>query len=91
MRSGLVLLSSGASELNDLRMRLSEEVNMFQSDVLNTLQKDTWNAVQKVVMNYVESEIAATKRENAELLGEMNEMNQVWICIYFCSFLSRNN
>jgi hypothetical protein len=68
-------------------MRLSEEVHMFQSNVLNMLQKDTWVAVQKVVMNYVESEIAATKRENAELLGEMNEMNQVRTCIYICSFL----
>jgi hypothetical protein len=82
MRSGLVLLSSEASELSDLRMRLSEEVRMFQCNVLNMLQKDTWVAVQKVVMNYVESEIAATKRENAELLGEMNEMNQVWTCVY---------
>ncbi|PNF29357.1 hypothetical protein B7P43_G07815 [Cryptotermes secundus] len=77
MRSGLILLSSEAYELNVLRMRLSEEVRMFQSDVFNMLQEDTWIAVQKVVMNYVESEIAATKRENSELLGEMNEMNQV--------------
>lgn len=77
MRSGLILLSSEAYELNGLRMRLSEEVRVFQSDVLNMLQKDTWIAIQKVVMNYVESEIAATKRENSELLGEMNEMNQV--------------
>lgn len=77
MRSGLILLSSGAYELNGLRMRLSEEVRMFQSNVLSMLQKDTWIAIQKVVMNYIESEIAATKRENAELLGEMNEMNQV--------------
>jgi phosphoribosyl-ATP pyrophosphohydrolase len=58
-------------------MKLSEEVRMFQSNVLNMLQEDTWNAIQKVLVNYVESEIAATKRENAELLGEMNEMNQV--------------
>lgn len=77
MRSGLILLSSEAYELNVLRMRLSEEVQMFQSDVFNMLQEDTWIAIQKVVMNYVESEMAATKRENSELLGEMNEMNQV--------------
>jgi hypothetical protein len=77
MRSGLELLSSGAYELNGLRMRLSEEVQMFQSNVLNMLQRDTWIAIQKVVVNYVESEIAATKQENMELLGEMNEMNQV--------------
>jgi hypothetical protein len=86
MRSGLVLLSSGTTELNALRIRLSEEVCMFKSDMLNMLQKDAWIAVQKVVMNYVESEIAATKRENAELLGEMNEMNQVWTCIYINFF-----
>jgi hypothetical protein len=75
--SGLVSLSSGVSELNALRMKLSEDVQTLHFNVLNTLQKDVWIGMQKVVTNYVESEIAVAKRENAELLGEMNEMNQV--------------
>lgn len=70
-------LSLGVSELNALRMKLSEEFQTFQFTVLKTLQKDVWIEMQKVVTNYVESEISVTKQENAELLGEMNEMNQV--------------
>lgn len=39
-------------------------------------------------MSYVESEIAPSKQENAELLGEMNEMNQVWTLVLpFISFV----
>ena len=77
MTSGLVLLSSEVSELNGLRKRLSEEVQTFQYNVLIALQRDIWMGIQKAVMSYVESEIAAPKQEIAELLGEMNEMNQV--------------
>jgi hypothetical protein len=58
-------------------MKLSEEVQSLQLNVINTLQEDLWVGIQKVVTNYVESEIAVAKKENAELLGEMNEMNQV--------------
>jgi hypothetical protein len=75
--TGLMSLSLGVSELNALRMKLSEEFQTFQFTVLKTLQKDVWIEMQKVVTNYVESEISVTKQENAELLGEMNEMNQV--------------
>jgi hypothetical protein len=78
MTSGLALLSVEISELNGLRKKLSVEVQTFQYNVLNTLQRDTWTGMQKAVMSYVESEIAASKQKNAELLGEMNEMNQVW-------------
>jgi hypothetical protein len=77
MTSGLVLLSSEVSELNGLRKRLSEEVQTFQYNMLIALQRDVWMGIQKAVMSYVESEIAASKQEIAELLGEMNEMNQV--------------
>ena len=43
--------------------------------------------MQKAVMSYVESEIAPSKQENAELLGEVNEMNQVWTHVLpFISF-----
>lgn len=75
--SGLVSFSSRVSELNALKMKLSEEVQSLQLNVINTLQEDMWVGIQKVVTNYVESEIAVAKKENAELLGEMNEMNQV--------------
>lgn len=71
------MLSLGVSELSGLRKRLSEEVQTFKFNVLNTLQRDVWKGIQKAVMSYVESEFAASKQENAELLGEMNEMNQV--------------
>jgi hypothetical protein len=63
------------SELNGLRKKLSEEVHTFQFNVLNTLQRDIMTGMQKSVMCYFESEIASLKQENAELLGEMN---QVW-------------
>jgi len=87
MTSGLTLLSLEVSELNGLRKKLSEEVQIFQYNVLNTLQRDIWTGMQKAVMSYVESEIAPSKQENAELLGEMNEMNQVWIHVLpFISF-----
>jgi FtsZ-binding cell division protein ZapB len=84
MTSGLALLSLEVSELNGLRKKLSEEVQTFQYNVLNTLQADIWTGIQKAVMSYVESEIAASKQENAELLGEMNDMNQVWIHVSSC-------
>jgi hypothetical protein len=73
-------------------MRLSEEVKTLQFNVLNTLHKDTYSEMQKVVMSYIESEIAVTKQENTELLGEMNEMNQVMTQICHCLYegISRN-
>jgi FtsZ-binding cell division protein ZapB len=86
MTSGLTLLSLEVTELNDLRKKLSEEVQTFQYNVLSTLQRDIWTGMQKAVMSYVESEIAPSKQENAELLGEMNEMNQVWT--HVLSFIS---
>jgi LytS/YehU family sensor histidine kinase len=75
MTSGLTSLSLEVSELNGLRKKLSEEVQTFQFNVLNTLQRDVMTGMQKAVMSYFESEIASLKQENAELLGEMN---QVW-------------
>jgi FtsZ-binding cell division protein ZapB len=85
MTSGLTSLSLEASELNGLRKKLSEEVQTFQYNVLNTLQRDLMTGMQKAVMSYVESEIAPSKQENAELLGEANEMNQVWTHGLRCS------
>jgi hypothetical protein len=63
------------SELNGLRKKLLEEVQNFQFNVLNTLQRDIMTGMQEAVMSYVESEIAPSKQENAELLVQMN---QVW-------------
>ncbi|PSN47728.1 hypothetical protein C0J52_04605 [Blattella germanica] len=76
MKCNLESLSSRVKELNSVRLILAEEAQTFKTAVLKS-QQETWFPIQKIIGNVVESEVAIVKKENAELLGEMNEMNQV--------------
>ncbi|KAJ9589098.1 hypothetical protein L9F63_017602, partial [Diploptera punctata] len=65
------------AELKDIRSKLSEEVQTLKTSIFSTFQQDAWLKIQTTIESFVQAEITVVKKENAELLGEMNEMNQV--------------
>ena len=76
-KCGLEMMVLRIAELKDVHSKLSDDVKSLRTSVLGSFHEDIWLQIQKIIESFIKAQITVIKKENIELLGEMNEMNQV--------------